>query len=205
MTTDLITAPTVEPVTLAEVRDHTRVTASGDDAGLLALIVAARLSCEAFIGRALVSQVHALKLRAFPAGTIRIPMPPLISLDSVNYLDTAGVSTLWAASLYQVSGAHPTPPVTPFATAALLTPVEGGTYPSTQAGTFDTVTIQFTAGYGIAGSDVPEPLRQGMMMLVAHLYDNRGVIDIGNIVNELPISMEWLWMPYKASWFGGSA
>ena len=36
------------------------------------------------------------------------------------------------------------------------------------------IEIRFTAGYGAAPGDVPEALRQGLRLLVAHLYEHRG-------------------------------
>jgi hypothetical protein len=36
------------------------------------------------------------------------------------------------------------------------------------------IQITYTAGYGAAKASVPEPLRLGLMMMVAHLYGHRG-------------------------------
>lgn len=39
---------------------------------------------------------------------------------------------------------------------------------------FASFIIEFKAGYGDAGSDVPEGLKQGIYVLIAHMYENRG-------------------------------
>ena len=36
------------------------------------------------------------------------------------------------------------------------------------------IEIRFLAGYGDDPADVPEALRQGLLMLAAHLYEHRG-------------------------------
>jgi uncharacterized phiE125 gp8 family phage protein len=35
------------------------------------------------------------------------------------------------------------------------------------------IEIAFTAGYGDAAADVPAPLRQGLLLQLAHLFENR--------------------------------
>ena len=37
-----------------------------------------------------------------------------------------------------------------------------------------------TVGYGDAAGDVPEPLRQAIRLLVAHWYENRGLVALGD-------------------------
>ena len=36
------------------------------------------------------------------------------------------------------------------------------------------ITVDFTAGFGEAPEDIPTPLRQGLLLLLAHLYEFRG-------------------------------
>ncbi|HEY8334021.1 MAG TPA: head-tail connector protein, partial [Tardiphaga sp.] len=48
------------------------------------------------------------------------------------------------------------------------------------------IEIDIEVGFGAVASDVPEPLRQAMRLLVAHWYDNRGVMAIGGSVMLLP-------------------
>ena len=39
---------------------------------------------------------------------------------------------------------------------------------------FNTLAVAFTAGYGDAAGDVPEPIRRALLAIVADLYSHRG-------------------------------
>ena len=55
------------------------------------------------------------------------------------------------------------------------------------------VTVDFTAGYGETESDIPTPLRQGVMLLTAHLYEHRA----GNVPPGFPMMVDALIQPYR--------
>ena len=55
------------------------------------------------------------------------------------------------------------------------------------------VTVDFTAGYGETSADIPTPLRQGMLLLLAHLYEHRA----GNIPSGFPMMVDALIQPYR--------
>ena len=59
------------------------------------------------------------------------------------------------------------------------------------------IELDVEVGYGDAGADVPEPLRQAIRLLVAHWYENRGLIAAGNAVAVLPASVAALIAPYR--------
>ena len=56
-----------------------------------------------------------------------------------------------------------------------------------------TVTVDFTAGYGETSPDIPTPLRQGVMLLLAHLYEHRA----GNVPPGFPMMVDALIQPYR--------
>jgi hypothetical protein len=60
------TPPAAEPVTLAEAKDHCRVTFADDDSLITSYIQAARETVEAFLGRSLVSKGYRQSLDSFP-------------------------------------------------------------------------------------------------------------------------------------------
>lgn len=94
-----ITAPAAEPVSLAEAKLHLRVDHAADDDLIEALIVSAREDAEHRIGRALVMQTLEQVLDAFP-DAIYLDMPPIQSVTSVKYLDTAGAEQTLNPSAY---------------------------------------------------------------------------------------------------------
>lgn len=55
------------------------------------------------------------------------------------------------------------------------------------------VTVDFTAGYGESPADIPTPLRQGVLLLLAHLYEHRA----GNMPGGFPMMVDALIQPYR--------
>lgn len=157
-----ITAPTVEPVTLAEVKLHLRVDGVDEDALITALITAAREQAESITRRALNTQTWRLTLDRFPA-IIELPRPHLQSVDSVQYVDTDGVLQTLAADAYQVAGTSE---------PARILPAYGQSWPATRSQP-EAVSITYTAGFGAAGADVPASIRQWILLYIGALYENR--------------------------------
>lgn len=165
----LVTGPTTEPVTVGEAKSHLRVDTTDDDAYILGLIKAAREKLEHDMRRAFVRQTWDLFLDCFP-DVITMPLPPLLSVTSVKYLDTAGVEQTLATSEYVVDiNSQPGRIVTAF----------GKSWPSTRD-TINAVTVRFPAGYGLAvdtaeqsAQKVPEGIRHAIKFLVAHWHENR--------------------------------
>ena len=46
-------------------------------------------------------------------------------------------------------------------------------------------------------ADVPQPLRQAIQLLVAHWYENRGLIAVGQTVAVLPATVAAMIAPYR--------
>ena len=59
------------------------------------------------------------------------------------------------------------------------------------------VKITFTAGYGDAAGDVPEPLRQALLLLVAHWYERREPVVLGETAIQVPETVQSLLLPYR--------
>lgn len=172
----LITAPTEEPVTLAEAKAQCRVDAdiTADDALITALIVAAREQAERATGRAFVTQIWRQTLDAFPAWKLELQRPPLLSVSSIEYIDADGATQTLAPSEYRVI----TDRLIGFAA-----PVHGGEWPAARA-TENAVTATFVAGYGTREA-VPQAIKQWIMLAVAGWYGQRESIAAGQMA-ELP-------------------
>mgnify|MGYP000999221302 CR=1 FL=1 len=54
------------------------------------------------------------------------------------------------------------------------------------------IELDVTVGFGDAASDVPDVLRHAVRTLVAHWYDNRGMIAIGASIAVMPPSVNAL-------------
>jgi uncharacterized phiE125 gp8 family phage protein len=59
------------------------------------------------------------------------------------------------------------------------------------------IELDVTCGYGGAATDVPEPLRQAIRLIVAQWYEHRGVAEPGANAVPLPLTVPALIAPYR--------
>lgn len=192
------TAPTAEPLTLAEAKAHLRVDFTDDDTLIEALIGAARAAAEQYTNRALMPQTITQVLHCFPYPTprnpyaaIRLFCSPLISLTSLSYYDNQDSEQSLAvdpngivpAKVITVSTAEPAT-VSPW-----LTNMPGG-WPDTNYDRPDAVTLVYQAGYANAAA-VPKPIKQAMLLMIGAWYERRE-----DSAQNLPKASEMLLLPY---------
>lgn len=161
----VVTAPTFEPVTLAEARAHCHIDHALDDAVIAGYIVAARQQAEHELQRSLVLQTFELVLDQFPSGVIELPMGPIpaagaIAVASVKYTDTAGAEQTVDPPAYTLD---------PYSNVPRLAPVTG--WPTTKD-TMNAVRVRYTSGAATAGT-VPQAVKTWILLQVGHLYANR--------------------------------
>ena len=180
-------APAVEPVSLVEAKRNLRVTFPDDDDQIKSFIKEAREQVESEAELQLINATWTLTLDYFPA-VIELRKPPVSSITSVSYIDTAGDSQTLSSALYKLDDKS---------RPALLVPAFDQSWPSTR-GEIAAVTVTFVAGYGAAASSVPERAKRAMHLLIAHWYNNREAVVVGTISSELPLayrslvrSLEW--------------
>jgi uncharacterized phiE125 gp8 family phage protein len=183
----LLSGPATEPITLAAAKQFIRVEHDDDDDVISALIAGARVHVEAQTRRALITQSWRLTRDVWPdIGCLPVLPVPVRTLDAVRIyksdgttlpLDLAGFALDKAAAPARLAFTQIAPP-------APQRPIAG-------------IEIDVTCGYGDAGTDVPEALRQAIRMLVAHWYENRGLIAIGSEIAVLPQTVAALIAPYR--------
>lgn len=182
----IATAPTTEPVSIADAKMHIRAI-TGDtteDAAIITpLITAAREYCENITGRALAAQT----IEAFPnrfESVIELPRPPLVSITSIKYTDDAGTETTMSATNYladKVGGRVAIKEIPSF-TPALVNPIK----------------ITYSAGYTTA----PKLLRQAMLLLIGHWYSNREAVVVGAFASvEVKMAVDAMLKQYKVWWY----
>lgn len=161
----VVTPPAAEPVSLAEARANARIDTAADDVLISALIVSARESAEHELGRSLITQTLALSLDRFPAGgAIELPAGPVQSVESLTYVDPAGITQTLPGAQYRLDS-------TSRYSSHWLRLVTGATWPAVQQRA-NAVEVLYVAGYGIA-SAVPQAIRQWILMSVGDMYANR--------------------------------
>ena len=183
----LLTAPVAEPITLTDTKLHLREESAAQDALITSLIVAVRGDAEGFTRRAFLTQTWRLSIDGFPcSGIIRLPMPPLVSVTSIKYTDLAGAEQTLAANQYVVDVAS---------LPGRIHRAYDITWPSTRPEA-NCVRVEFVCGFGDAAA-VPEGIKAAMKLFIGHLYENREAINIGDIVNEIPMGYQALLWPHR--------
>lgn len=178
MALKLITPPAVEPISLEEMMNFSRIDSDADVITMQAMITTARQEAEKITRRQLNTATWELRLDRFPE-TIYLPVPPLQSVTSVKYLDSAGTEqTLTENTDYLVdSDSEP----------GRITPAYGMVWPTIYP-VPNTVRVRFVAGYGDEDTDVPESVRQWIKAMAGTLYENRETIFVApNTVNMVEI------------------
>lgn len=182
----IVRPPAEEPVSLAAAKAHLRIEDSAEDALVQSLITTSRLHIEAALGLALVSQDWVLRLDAWPpGGCVSLPLRPLIGVTTVRIADGGGALVIPSGD-YVVDTASAPPRLVPKSL--------GWPLPSEP---IDGIEIEFSAGYGPTGDDVPAPVRQAMLMLVAHWYEHREPALAGAPVTRIPDTVSALLAPYR--------
>lgn len=191
MSLTIATSPTENPISDAEAKAHLRVDHTDDDTFIGTLVDAATQYLDGpagILGRALVTQTWDLYLDEWPANAIRIPLAPLASVTSINYVDiSTEAETGWAATNYQVD-THSTIGWAVYASSATL---------PTLMDTINAVRVRFIAGYGAAAA-VPAPIHAAIKLIVGFWYENRGDEVAADPLN-IP-GVRSLLMPYRVAW-----
>lgn len=156
----IVTPVAAEPITLQYAKDFIHANPdAGDDTFITGLISTAREYCEDKTWRALALQT----IEAYPCKfTERLPRPPLRSVVSVAYKDSDGTSHALAPDVdYLVD----------IERERLVLP-PGKSWPSFVPWPVHPITITYTAGY----ETLPFTIKQAMLLLISHWYDNRDAI-----------------------------
>jgi uncharacterized phiE125 gp8 family phage protein len=156
---EVVTAPTVELVTLTEAKAHLRVDDSASDTYITSLIKRARMYAEHEAGRSFGTQTLKSTLPKL-ADPMPLPRGPIVSVTSVTYLDTADARQTLSSALYYIDRSDLEP---------VVRRVPGVSWPSEslRAGG---VEITYVAG---TWAVVPEGAVQYILLLIGTMYEQR--------------------------------
>ncbi len=186
--TTLKTAATVLPLSLGEIKDYLEIEDSieEEDAELKQALRTATTSVERFTRRTLVTTTWTMWMDRFPGRQlpwwdgirqgadseltdltepIFIPKSPLISITHIKSHVQGGTESTFSSGNYIVDLASEP------ARVALKV---SQTWPTDALRTINGVEIEFIAGYGPVGSDVPEDIRRALLIIIKDLHENRG-------------------------------
>ncbi len=151
-----------------------RIETDNED-GLVAQLAATALAlCEAFTGRALIARDWNDTLPA-SGGWRRLAMAPVTAIGGVTGLPAEGAAFALAADAYAID-------------------IDGngeGWVRVIAPGNAGRVRVAYGAGAAAGWGDLPPPLAQGVVLLVAHLFDQRG----GDAAP--PAAVAALWQPWR--------
>lgn len=190
--------PEREPISLDMVKAFLKIDHDEEDSLLLSLIKTGRKTIEAYASKCLVHQVWCFSFNAFYAssisdeayldkaysrgkGGIDLPRSPFVQLIQDPEMVTEYGRRPIKDYRIDKSGRR-----------AVLHFLPNFFNRSEDQGVID---VTFKAGYGESPDDVPEPLKHAVLVMVAHLYENRVANDNMGIVLP-PLAIELL-KPYR--------
>ena len=158
-------------VSLAECKAYLRLERDDEDALLAGLIRTAMALCEAFTGQWLVVRDGEQRL-ALASHWQRISALPVVAITGILQGDTPLPGSAFESDIDPAGCGW----VRLCGSVAGAPPV-----------------VRFRAGLGPDWNGVPEPLRQGLIRLVAHLFSHRDAADAG----PPPAAVVALWRPWR--------
>ncbi|MBN9071503.1 MAG: phage head-tail connector protein [Rhizobiales bacterium] len=177
--------PAAEPVTLAEAKANLRIDHDGDDTLITGLIRAARDEVEKSAGLALISQSWRLALDDWPReGCALLMRHPVREVLSVTAYGPDGEASLIDPGTYQLDALSRPARLHFDAPAAPLRAMNG-------------IEIDFAAGFGEAGPDVPDLLKRAVLTLVAHWYEFRAAFGPDSQPVSFPVGYERMLRGYR--------
>ena len=192
MATVQTTAPAVEPLTLADVKAHLRIDSNEEDALLQSLILTSRLHVEVALGLALITQTWSCFFDRWPlalsssVAALNLPLSPVKSVEAVRIYAEDGTFASLPLSGFTFDLASRTPRVIR----------RLGTQTTDPGRRMNGIEISVTAGFGATAADVPAPIRQALLLLVAHWYEHRDPGEIGSPDARIPIPISALLASY---------
>jgi len=172
----VIEAPAELPLTLDEVKEHLKLDPDDDtqDAYLTFLITRATQCAERYTKRTFINTKFRTYRDIFN-NYIKLRRSKLQTLDAFQYMvDGAYVSV--SSDLYYVTDE------TDFSRIVLK---DGEEYPVDIDTRMQAIKIEFTAGYGATGADVPAILRGALLAHIAKMYENRGDCDADMATDDI--------------------
>lgn len=183
----MTSGPAIEPVTLAEAKAHLRLDGNAEDLLVTSLITTSRLQIETALSMALITQTWSCFLDALPVdGIIRLPLRPIQSVDAIRlHNDDGSITALDTGSFVLDSVSDPARLVRRDAAVVSAIPRRANAY-----------EFSLIAGFGPTAAAVPAPIRQALLLLVAHWFEHRDPSEVGREATRIPVAASQL----LASW-----
>lgn len=176
-----------EPVSLASVKAHMRVSGNVEDELIASYLKAAREYCEIYCNRSFIKSEYAGTLNCFPDGDIVLPMGPVREVSKIKY------KAAYGADYIELSGYS----VDLYSRMAFISPPVGGWPKTIDAAA--AVIVEFKTGVDNTLTDNPAQLVPALLLLTEHYFENRSAIQAGAAV-ELPFGVKAICDQLKIGW-----
>jgi len=177
MSTRLVAPPAALAIPLDAARRSARANGTSLDAEITQKVQGITEGAEHATGRAFITQTWAVTLDKFP-DAIRLPNPPLISVDHVMFYDVNGVQQILDPQDYLVDDKSE---------PGYVVPAPGRAWPLTAA-RINAVEVQYVCGYGPRDADVPAAIKQYILgMLEAEYYPNSNAQYLARLLDRAKV------------------
>lgn len=188
----LVTPPAADILSLPEIKQHLKIFHSEEDDKLTSILKSVTARLDGYYGefhRCLINQSWKIMLPQWCA-PIRLPFVPVVSVTHVKYWDNASpsVQQTWPATNYDLFED---------VLGAFLQIKFNTQPPNLYVERLDAIEIQFVSGYGVAGSSIPEPIREAALLWIGDSYEHRESIVTGTIASKIPDAVERLISRYN--------
>lgn len=180
-------APADTPISLTEVKAHLDVTYTDKDTlitGLLNSAVSYLDGWSGILGRCLVTQTWRQDYDDFRS-CMRLPLFPVTSVTSVKYFDTSSAEQTIDPSNYTLRhndrGAY----------------VEFKSTYSFPALNVEKAAVNVIYVCGSAAADVPQAIKNAMLLLIRHWFDNPSAVQVGAPAQTMPMAVDALLAPFR--------
>jgi len=177
MAVKVIEGPSKEPVTLTGVKDALGIgdDDNSQDQSIVRDIKGARMAAEKHLGRALITQTLELALDCFP-DVIELPRMPVQSITSIKYIDTDGAEQTIDSAEYSLDDYSPQHKVVRAYDYSWPTPRDIN----------NAIKVRYVAGYGDAGSDVPDNIIKALLVILGNWTRFQAINESGLPISALP-------------------
>lgn len=180
----IVVEPPAPVVTWDDADQHLRL--SGDtsqQAEVEAMVAAATQHIDGpdgWLGRSIGVQTLQARGSFFSGDRWTLPCRPIISVESIKYLDTGGVEQTLTPEFYEVRGDQ-------------IVRTHGKSWPACRLDD-ESVRVTYTAGY----SELPMPIRAAILLMVGDLYryrDTAALVQMSKV--PMSVTAETLLAPFR--------
>ena len=190
-TYQVITPASTYPVSLTEAKSHLKVDTTADDTYITSIIKAATQLSEEYTNRYFIDTVTDQTCSDF-AQLQTLFKSKVSAVAHVKYYDNDNSLQTLSATIYDTQLQYE---------PSQIQLAENQSFPSITKRN-DAVVARYTVGYGSSASDVPEIIKQAILLTIGNFYQNRNSVVIGRIATELPMNVKWLLDTYKVQIVG---